>query len=212
MDIVRSSELTITRLTVGDMDNKVYLIRETDSGRVIVVDAAADADAILEAGQDEFGNVRIDRIITTHRHADHVQALGDVAARSAVKAYSGVNDAQAIQDATGVPQHPLADGDLVALGNVRITIVELVGHTPGGIALILRPKEHPPVVISGDSLFPGGVGKTHSPEDFTQLLGDVERKLFDALPDETVVLPGHGDATTLGAERGSLQQWRERGW
>lgn len=212
MDIVRSSELTITRLTVGDMDNKVYLIRETDSGRIIVVDAAADADAILESCQDEFGNVRIDRIITTHHHADHVQALGEVAARAAAKAYSGVNDAQAIQDATGVPQHPLADGDLVALGNVRITIVELVGHTPGGIALILRPKEHPPVVISGDSLFPGGVGKTHSPEDFTQLLGDVERKLFDALPDETVVLPGHGDATTLGAERGSLAQWRERGW
>ncbi len=212
MVIVESTEVTITRLVVGSMDNNVYLVRDTESGRVIIIDAADDVEAIVDACQDDFGNVRVERIITTHRHADHIKALGAVAARTASKALAGVNDAQAIQDATGVVQHPLADGDQIRHGRVIMDVIELVGHTEGGIALILKPLTHPPVVISGDSLFPGGVGKTNSREDFDRLLADVEAKIFAKLPDEAVVLPGHGDATTLGAERGSIPAWRERGW
>ena len=212
MRIVTSPDLTIDVLSVGPMDNNVYLLRDPATGRITLVDAANDAADVIDACRTDAGDVPVERIITTHRHGDHIGALADVAAATAAPAYAGTRDAQAIQDATGVPQEPIGEGEEFTVGAVAVRVVELVGHTPGGIALVVEPSDHAPVVVTGDSLFPGGVGKTSSPEDFASLLGDVQKKLFAVLPDDAVVLPGHGAATTLGAERPHLDEWRKRGW
>jgi glyoxylase-like metal-dependent hydrolase (beta-lactamase superfamily II) len=96
---------------------------------------------------------------------------------------------------------------------VELTAHHLVGHTPGSIALVYDDPTGAPHLFTGDCLFPGGVGNTwQDPARFESLYADVVSKLFDRLPDETWVYPGHGDDTTLGAERPHLQEWRERGW
>ena len=91
-------------------------------------------------------------------------------------------------------------------------MIELRGHTPGSIALLWTNPHGADHLFTGDSLFPGGVGKTGTPDDFTSLLNDVTSRLFDRLSDDTVVHPGHGDSTTIGAERPRLREWRARGW
>ena len=107
----------------------------------------------------------------------------------------------------------VADGDTIQVGEVTLSVVHLLGHTPGSVALVYRGDPERPHVFSGDSLFPGGVGNTEKdPARFGTLIDDVERKLFGRLPDETWVYPGHGTDTTLGAERPALAGWRERGW
>jgi glyoxylase-like metal-dependent hydrolase (beta-lactamase superfamily II) len=100
----------------------------------------------------------------------------------------------------------------VSVGDVSLDIIALRGHTPGSVAALYRDPDGVPHLFTGDSLFPGGVGKTWSPEDFDTLLHEVTTKLFDRLPDETWFYPGHGDDSTLGAERPHLDEWRERRW
>jgi glyoxylase-like metal-dependent hydrolase (beta-lactamase superfamily II) len=100
----------------------------------------------------------------------------------------------------------------VQVGDVSLEVITLVGHTPGSVALLHEDPDGTPHLWTGDSLFPGGVGRTWSPQDFVTLIDDVERKVFDRLPDTTWVYPGHGGDTTLGAERASLPEWRDRGW
>jgi glyoxylase-like metal-dependent hydrolase (beta-lactamase superfamily II) len=104
-------------------------------------------------------------------------------------------------------------GETVRVGAQTLEVVHLRGHTPGSIALVWRgPEGAGTHAFTGDSLFPGGVGKTWSPEDFTSLVDDVEERLFGTLPDDTWVYPGHGRDTTLGVERPHLGEWRARGW
>lgn len=98
------------------------------------------------------------------------------------------------------------------MGGVGLEVIGLVGHTPGSIALVHAPASGPVQLFTGDSLFPGGVGRTWAASDFDTLLGDVTRLLFDRFDDDTVVWPGHGLPTTLGAERPQLAEWRARGW
>ncbi len=119
-------------------------------------------------------------------------------------------------DAADLPvpvQRTVEHGDTVTVGEQTLEVVHLRGHTPGSIALVWRgPGDAGVHVFTGDSLFPGGPGRTRSPENFHSLMDDLEHKVFDRLPDETWVYPGHGDDTTLGAERPHLREWRERGW
>ena len=104
------------------------------------------------------------------------------------------------------------DGDEVTIGDGELEVIGLVGHTPGSIALAFTGSDGVVHLFSGDSLFPGGPGKTSSPADFASLMGDLETKVFARFDDRTVVHPGHGDGTTLGAERPQLAEWRARGW
>jgi glyoxylase-like metal-dependent hydrolase (beta-lactamase superfamily II) len=106
----------------------------------------------------------------------------------------------------------LQHGDEITLGETSLEVIHLRGHTPGSVAVLYRDPAGRPHLFTGDSLFPGGVGKTASPEDFGSLIDDVETRVFDVLPDETWFYPGHGDDSTLGAERPHLAEWRERGW
>ena len=101
----------------------------------------------------------------------------------------------------------------MTVGNCSLEVIRLTGHTPGSIALLYDDPSGHPHLFTGDSLFPGGVGNTFGDSDaFRQLIDDVATKLFDRLPDDTWFYPGHGDDSTIGAERPHLAEWRERGW
>lgn len=208
--------VTVVKTTVGDMDNDCYLVAV--DGDALLVDAADDAAHLLDLAA-ELG-VQVTDVLTTHRHADHVRALPEVLATTGARHHAPVTDASDLPspaDRTwGVPG-PEGDAgeqpDLAstALSGLGMLVVLLRGHTPGGLALVLPTDDGPVHLFTGDSLFPGGVGNTAGPEDFTRLLGDVAARCF-RYPDDTVVHPGHGDDTTLGTERPHLAAWRERGW
>lgn len=198
--------MQIEQRSVGPFDNNTFLLSDGDD--LVLVDAAQDAPALLAW----IDGRPLSAIVTTHRHPDHIAALPEVARATGARLLTSRPDAEAIAAATGLELEGLWDGDVVRVGDTELEVIGLVGHTPGGIALAHRPSNGPASLIVGDCLFPGGVGKTHTPEQFASLLGDVTTKLFDRFDDDTIVLPGHGLPTTLGAERPHLDEWRVRGW
>ncbi len=198
-------QLTITKASVGPMDNNSYLLQPRSSDVALLIDAAAEPETLLEL----IGDLPLNRVVTTHRHADHWGALADVVKHTGAETVAGADDVEGIPVPT---QRAVSDGDTVEVGDARLQVITLVGHTPGSIALLYDDPDGPPHLWTGDSLFPGGAGRTTSPEHFSSLLNDLETKVFDRLPDETWVYPGHGADTTLGAERPHIDEWRARGW
>jgi len=198
----------IVKISVGQMNNNSYLVQDTATGSTLLIDAANEPERLLELVSQEVSG-RLGLIITTHQHPDHWLALEKVAAETAAPTAAHELDAGPLPVA---PDRLLADGDTVRVGELTLEAIHLRGHTPGSVALALTDGAGHAHLFTGDSLFPGGVGRTTTPEDFASLFGDVAGKLFDRYPDDTVVYPGHGDDTTLGAERPQLGEWRERGW
>lgn len=198
--------LRITKLAVGPYDNNAYLLRCTATGDTMLIDAAAEPDRLLAARGDGI----LVSVVTTHQHPDHWQAL---------EAVVGVTGPAVIAhplDAPGLPipmTETVEDGDVLEVGDTRLRVIHLRGHTPGSIALLYDVDPAVPHIFTGDSLFPGGPGNTRkNAADFTSLMNDLEARVFDVLPDATWVYPGHGADTTLGAERPHLGEWRARGW
>ncbi len=200
------AELMITKVAAGPMDNNAYLLRCRRTDEQVLIDAANDAHTLLNL----IGDGGLARVITTHRHQDHWQALAEVVARTSATTVAGRYDAEGIP----VPTDELVDDDAtIPVGRCTLKVIHLVGHTPGSIALLYDDPAGAPHLLTGDSLFPGGVGNTQGDaKRFTSLINDVEAKLFNQLPDETWVYPGHGADTTLGDERPHLPEWRARGW
>jgi glyoxylase-like metal-dependent hydrolase (beta-lactamase superfamily II) len=196
--------LNLTKVQVGPMENDCYFLECADTGDVLLIDAAHSPDVLLAI----LGDRRLQRIVTTHQHADHWQALPEmVAATGAPVAVHPLDS-----DPLPVTGHEtLNEGDEVTVGNHRLSVIHLVGHTPGSIALLYSDGDRPHL-FTGDSLFPGGHGLTTTPEDHLSLMDDLEAKVFGKLPDETWFYPGHGNDSTIGAERPSLGEWRDRGW
>jgi glyoxylase-like metal-dependent hydrolase (beta-lactamase superfamily II) len=202
-DVRELPGLTISKLSVGPMDNNAYLLR--CGGEQLLIDAANDADQLLSL----IGPTGLSTVVTTHRHGDHWQGL------AAVIEATGAESIAHPDDATKIPvvSATVTDGDTIRIGDCLLEVIHLVGHTPGSIALLYRDPDGFPHLFTGDSLFPGGVGNTFgNQENFESLLHDVETKLFGRLPDDTWFYPGHGKDSTLGAERPSLPEWRARGW
>lgn len=205
-DVHELTALMISKVAVGPMNNNAYLLRCRASGEQLLIDAANDPETLLQL----IGDDSIASVVTTHRHGDHWQALDAVVAATGARTYAGRYDADGIPVATDVP---VEDGDTIRVGRVELTARRLIGHTPGSIVLVYDDPHGHPHVFTGDCLFPGGVGNTFKDaEAFTSLLDGVEAKLFDRLPDESWVYPGHGHDTTLGDERPHLGEWRARGW
>ena len=196
--------LSVTKLAVGPMDNNAYLLRDLRTGEALLIDAAAEADRLIEL----IGDTPVVRIVTTHKHADHWQALAEVQAATGAAVAAHPIDAEEIPVTV---TEPVEHGDTVRAGDVELAVIHLRGHTPGSIALRYDAAAEPHL-FTGDSLFPGGPGKTANPADFTSLMNDLEQRVFDQLPDPTWVYPGHGNDTTLGAERPHIPEWRARGW
>jgi glyoxylase-like metal-dependent hydrolase (beta-lactamase superfamily II) len=199
--------LTITKLAVSEMANNAYLLTSTATGEALLVDAAADAPALLAM----IGDADVRTVVTTHGHWDHHRALPEVVAATGARTVAHPADAGDLP----VPvTDPVQHGDTVGVGDQVLEVVHLRGHTPGSIALVWRgPEGAGTHVFTGDSLFPGGVGNTQKDAArFADLIDDVEARLFGTLPDDTWVYPGHGADTTIGAERPHLAEWRARGW
>jgi glyoxylase-like metal-dependent hydrolase (beta-lactamase superfamily II) len=201
--------VSIVKTSVGPMDNNAYLVTCSATGETLLIDAANDADVLIDLVRNHAPKVSL--IVTSHQHFDHWQAL------EALAQATGAPTAAHEIDADPLPVKPdrlLAGGDTVQIGELTFDVIHLRGHTPGSVALALDGPATGGItqLFTGDCLFPGGVGKTWQPGDFSQLLEDVTTRVFDVYGDSTVVYPGHGDDTTLGAERPSLAEWRERGW
>lgn len=199
----KTRELELHQISVSEMDNNCYLL--VDGEEAMLIDAADDATALLELA--EQAGAKITAVLTTHRHADHVRALQEVLEATGARHYASVQDADALPAPVDVR---LDDGDTITLGDSTLDVRILRGHTPGGVAVIAEIDGDTHAFV-GDSLFPGGVGKTENPEEFHQLLDDATYRLFDCY-DDAIIHPGHGEPTTLAEERGSLDRWRERGW
>ncbi|MFH5822796.1 MBL fold metallo-hydrolase [Georgenia sp. AZ-5] len=203
--------VTVRKASVSAQDNNAYLLTAPDGAQVLV-DAADDAPRLLALVAEGTG--RLDAVVTTHQHWDHHRALADVVAATGAAALAGAPDAPALPVAV---DRALRHGDEVAAGSLSLEIIALRGHTPGSVALALAEPDDGPRpgrvhLFTGDSLFPGGVGRTTSPEDFRSLMTDVVERIFERYPDDTRVYPGHGDDTTLGRERPHLEEWWARGW
>lgn len=203
-------DVVIRKASVSEQDNNAYLITCRATGYQLLIDAADNAaDLLALVAQGSERGSRGLQVLTTHRHWDHHRALAEVAAATSAWTLGGVDDAEALPLA---PHQVARHGDTLGVGELSLDVIALRGHTPGSIAVLLRAGDGSRHLFTGDSLFPGGPGKTTDPADFRSLMTDLERRVFGTLPDDTWVYPGHGDDTTLGAERGSLPQCWARGW
>ncbi len=198
-DVRELAHLIVTKVAVGPHDNNAYLLRCRATDEQLLIDAAADAPVLLETV-----GPRLAAVVTTHRHRDHWGALAEVVAVTGARTMAGRIDAEGIDVPTDLL---LEDGSVLRFGQIELTVRHLVGHTPGAIVLVYDDPQGHPHLFTGDCLFPGGVGNTWGdPAAFDSLFRDVTEKIFDRLPDETWVYPGHGDDTTLGAERPHLPE------
>lgn len=198
--------LLLRRIVVGPFRTNCWVFGPLDGDAAVVVDPGAEAGRILDATTDR----RVEAIVLTHTHGDHVGALDEVAEATGapVRAHPAEAEVSPRPWRAGLGQaSPLVEGDRVRVGSVEAAVWHTPGHTPGGVALRL-----PGHVLVGDTLFPGGPGATRWPySDFPTVIDSIQRVLF-ALPDDTAVHPGHGHDTTIGTERPALPAWIERGW
>ncbi len=190
-----------TKLTLGPMDNNVYVVVCPKTRESLVIDASHDAARIATAMQGTTPRY----ILLTHGDADHIDVLEDLKTRLGVPV--GIHESEAGRLPIA-PDFLIADGQDISVGEVTLRALHTPGHTPGGLSFYVSSAA---TVFAGDTLFPGGPGATHdSKEDFKQIIGSVRDKLF-VLPAETAVRPGHGSDTTIGAEKPHLQEWIDRG-
>ena len=187
-------------IVVGPMDNNVFIVRCTETGDAVLIDAANEHERLLELCEQ----LGVRRVIETHGHWDHIQAVPAV--RDA-----GYDVGVTAADAGMLPAYDdiLEDESVVEIGNLRLSTIATPGHTPGSMCFHL---EGTPLLFSGDTLFPGGPGNTKfEGGDFPTIIEAIDTRLFTR-PADTIVLPGHGDWTTIGTERPHLQEWVDRGW
>jgi glyoxylase-like metal-dependent hydrolase (beta-lactamase superfamily II) len=197
--------LLIRRRAVSDMDNNVFVLACSRTRQAIVVDAADDAPAIRSL----WAELLPIAVVQTHGHWDHVRAWEELARDPGLEVWGHEGDL-ALYPRT--PDRLLSDGQLLQVGDLHIEVLHVPGHTDGSLLLVAHGARRD-WLISGDTLFPGGPGNTGGDATRHALIMDgLEQRVFARLADSTVVLPGHGDVTTIGAERAHLQDWRERGW
>lgn len=204
-------DLSITKVAVDpQMSNNCYLLRCRRTGEQLLIDAADEPERLRRL----IGEGGLATVVTTHQHWDHHRALRAVVQATGAAALVGAPDAEAVEEQTGVAvDRRLEHGDEVAVGEQRLAVIALAGHTPGSLALRYDDPGGHPHLFTGDSLFPGGVGATFGDaEAFRQLVDDVEIRVFGTLPDQTWFYPGHGGDGRLGEERPHLAEWRARGW
>ena len=190
----------VSRSVIGPLSTNVYLITCRRTGHVALVDPADDPDDLVDLAR----RLRVDEVIVTHGHADHVGALEALAV-------AGWTARLHQDDATLVATHTrhLADGERLEVGRLRLSAHHTPGHTPGSSCISV---DGAPLLVVGDTLFPGGPGATHFPGgDFPTIVRSLDERVL-RFPDETIVWPGHGAPTTIGAERPHLDEWIERGW
>lgn len=193
--------LEVHRVVVGPIDNNVHVVRCKQSGEALLVDAANEHELLLEL----CSRLGVRKVVETHGHWDHVQAVAQV--RDA-----GYEVAVAAADAAMLPSYDMVieDGEVIEVGRLRVRAIATPGHTPGSVCFHV---EGTPLLFSGDTLFPGGPGATRIPGgDFASIIRSIDERIFSRFEPDTIVLPGHGLDTTVGTELPHLQEWVDRGW
>ncbi len=195
------SDLEIHKVVVGPMDNNVFVLRCRHTGDAVLIDAANEHQRLLELAS----RLGVRRVLETHGHWDHIQAVPEL--RDAGYAVGVTAEDAAMLDSY---DEIIGDDEVIAVGDLRLRTIHTPGHTPGSICFRVEGK---PLVFSGDTLFPGGPGNTtFEGGDFDTIITSIDRRLFAPLAADTLVLPGHGDDTSIGAEAPHLQEWVDRGW
>jgi glyoxylase-like metal-dependent hydrolase (beta-lactamase superfamily II) len=196
------SRLEIHKVVVGSFDNNVFVLRCRDTGDAVLIDAANEHEQLLEL----CSALGVRRVLETHGHWDHIQAVPQI--REA--GYEvGVNSADAPMLRDVGYDVFIDDAEVIEVGRLRLRAIHNPGHTPGSVSFLV---EDAPLLFSGDTLFPGGPGATKfEGGDFATIIDSIDNRLF-TLPAHTIVMPGHGVSTTIGAERPHLQEWVDRGW
>ncbi len=195
------ADVAIHKVVVGPIDNNVFVVRCKATGDAVLLDAANEHDRLLELCR----SLGVRKVLETHGHWDHIQAVPAV--RDA-----GYEVGVTAADASMLPSYDfvLEDDDVVEVGRIRLRTIATPGHTPGSMCFLV---EGSPVLLSGDTLFPGGPGATKFPgSSFEAIIKSIDERLFSKLDPATIVMPGHGDDTTIGRERPHLQEWIDRGW
>ena len=195
------TQAEIHRVVVGPVDNNVFVLRCRETGDAVLIDAANEHEMLIEMCQ----RLGVRKVLETHGHWDHIQAVPAV--RDA-----GYDVGVTSADAEMLPSYDFVIGDesVIEVGRLRLHTIATPGHTPGSMCFRL---ECSPILFSGDTLFPGGPGATKFPGgDFPTIISSIESRLFSKLDTDTIVLPGHGDDTTIGSESPHLQEWVDRGW
>ncbi len=194
----------LRKLSVEEFDNNVYVVSCARTGEALLVDVAARPERLAEAVAD----VEPLAAVQTHGHWDHIRAWDGVRDDLGLPVWGHPGDAELFPRPVDRELH---GGEVLEVGDLEVEVIHLPGHTEGSLLYLVTGDERPHL-LTGDTLFPGGHGRTTSDEDHHRIMDGLEAKIFDRLPDETWVYPGHGDDTTLGAERPHLDEWRERGW
>jgi glyoxylase-like metal-dependent hydrolase (beta-lactamase superfamily II) len=195
------SQAEIHRLVVGPVDNNVFVLRCKQTGDAVLIDAANEHEKLLEL----CSTLGVRKVLETHGHWDHIQAVPAVRDAGYEVGVTGA-------DAAMLPSYDfvLEDDSVIEVGRLRLRTIHTPGHTPGSMCFLV---EGSPVLFSGDTLFPGGPGATKfEGGHFPTIISSIESRLFGPLPAATIVMPGHGADTTIGAERPQLQEWIDRGW
>ena len=196
-----NSQLEIHKFIVGPIANNVFVLRCKETGDALLIDAANEHERLLEVCR-ELG---VRRVLETHGHWDHIQAVPEL--RDA-----GYEVAVTSADAAMLPSYDLIldDDQELIVGRVKLRTILTPGHTPGSMCFSVVDT---PILFSGDTLFPGGPGNTKTDlGNFDLIIESIDTRLFSHLDEETIVLPGHGDDTTIGRERPHLDEWVVRGW
>ena len=195
-----STAVRVEKVVVGPYENNAYLVRCRRTGEAVLVDAANEHELLVPLCRA----LGVRRVLTTHGHFDHIQAV--TAVREA-----GIDVGVAAEDAAMLPSYDftIGDDDVIEVGDLRLHAIHTPGHTPGSTSFVLDGE---PLLFTGDTLFPGGPGNTKFENaSFEEIITSIDRRLF-TLPADMLVLPGHGLDTTVGTERPHLQEWVDRGW
>jgi len=194
-------QIEIHKLVVGPYDNNVFVMLCVATGDAVLLDAANEHEKLLELCQ----RLNVRRVLETHGHWDHIQAVPQL--RDA-----GYSVGVTAEDAAMLPSYDfvLEDDSVIEVGDLRLHTMHTPGHTPGSMCFKI---EGSPVLLSGDTLFPGGPGATKFEGGvFPTIIRSIEDRIFATMAPDTIVMPGHGDDTTIGNERPHLQEWIDRGW
>jgi glyoxylase-like metal-dependent hydrolase (beta-lactamase superfamily II) len=193
----------IHKLVVGPVENNVFVLRCKQTGDAVLIDAANEHEKLLELCR----RLGVRTVLETHGHWDHIQAVPAIR-EAGYDVGVTANDAEMLVN-EGY-DFLLEDESVIEVGRLRLHTIQTPGHTPGSMCFRV---EGSPVLFSGDTLFPGGPGATKYPGgDFDEIIRSIDGRLFSKLAPDTLVLPGHGDDTTIGTESPHLQEWIDRGW